>query len=276
MPKGPWQTISINIIRKLPKSKGYNAILVIVDQFTKKAYFLPNSMTLMSKGMAVLFWDNVFWEHGIPEKVISDRGGQFVSQFMKNLYKSTLDKGKSINGISPPDRWTDRVGKSSPQVPHNVHQSSRWLEWLLLVAQFCHNNHEHSTTGFSPFFLNNGCNPQKGIEPMIECKVQAVDKWIEQLVEACDQVRKGLNWACWAETMRKQYNSKRPPARTYKTGDKVYINAQNLPSFRPTKKFEGKFVGPYKVVGRESGTCHLQSKNNQTNQCISFILSHYW
>ncbi len=41
---------------------------------------------------------------------------------------------------------------------------------------------------------------------MIEWKVQAVDEWVEQLVEACDQARRGLNQA--AENMRKQYDKK--------------------------------------------------------------------
>ena len=35
MPKGPWQEISIDIIGPLPKSNRKDAIVVIVDQFTK-------------------------------------------------------------------------------------------------------------------------------------------------------------------------------------------------------------------------------------------------
>jgi len=33
--QGPWQEISIDIIEPLPKSNGMDAIVVIVDQFTK-------------------------------------------------------------------------------------------------------------------------------------------------------------------------------------------------------------------------------------------------
>ena len=33
--QGPWQEISINIIGPLPRSNGMDAIMVIVDQFTK-------------------------------------------------------------------------------------------------------------------------------------------------------------------------------------------------------------------------------------------------
>jgi len=34
-PEGPWKEISINVIGPSPKSNGKNAIVVIVDQFTK-------------------------------------------------------------------------------------------------------------------------------------------------------------------------------------------------------------------------------------------------
>src|SRR6266576_5583001 len=102
------------------------------------------------------------------------------------------------------------------------------------------------TMGFSPFFLNNGRNPQKGLELTVECKVQVVDEWVERLVEACNQVRRGLNQA--AENMRKQYDKKRQPAKEYKKGEWVYINAHNLPTLQQTKKLEGKFVGPYEVI----------------------------
>ncbi len=74
-------------LHPLPESKGFDMILVVVDRFTKKAYFIPTNTTLTSNGVAMLFRDHIFREHGIPEKVISNRGPQFVSQFMKELYR---------------------------------------------------------------------------------------------------------------------------------------------------------------------------------------------
>ena len=35
IPQGPWQEISIDIVRPLPKLNGKDAIVVIVDRFTK-------------------------------------------------------------------------------------------------------------------------------------------------------------------------------------------------------------------------------------------------
>ena len=42
IPQGPWQEISIDIIGPLPKSNGMDAIVVIVDQFTKMIHLGNN------------------------------------------------------------------------------------------------------------------------------------------------------------------------------------------------------------------------------------------
>ena len=43
-------------------------------------------MTVTSRGMAKLYKDHVFKLHGLPHKIIHDRGPQFDSQFMRDLY----------------------------------------------------------------------------------------------------------------------------------------------------------------------------------------------
>jgi len=66
-------------------SSGYNGILVVVDRFSKMAWYLPISMRISSRRVAQILWDQVFKDVGLPRKVISDRGPQFVSNFMKEL-----------------------------------------------------------------------------------------------------------------------------------------------------------------------------------------------
>ena len=72
IPEGPWYTITLDLIRPLPESQGYDAILTVIDKFTKKAFFIPTTSTIMSLGVAKLYRDNVFQEHGLPRKMISD------------------------------------------------------------------------------------------------------------------------------------------------------------------------------------------------------------
>ena len=176
-----WQTISMDMMGPLPESKGFNTILVVVDRFTKKSFFLPTHSTVTSKGVATLYRDRVFMEHGILEKVISDQGSQFVSKFMKELFKVLKIKGNPSTAYHPQtDGQTERVKQEVKEFLTmfvNDRQDD-WSEWLAL-AQFCHNDREHSTTKHSPFFLNYGYHPRKGIEPKKEYKVEAVKDFTE-------------------------------------------------------------------------------------------------
>src|SRR6202035_4757608 len=40
-PSAPFESISYDMIVKLPKSKGFDTILVVVDCFSKMAHFIP-------------------------------------------------------------------------------------------------------------------------------------------------------------------------------------------------------------------------------------------
>jgi len=59
IPKRVWTHISIDFITKLPLAQGYNSILVVVNRFTKMAYFIPTTEKMSTKGLAQLFRDNI-------------------------------------------------------------------------------------------------------------------------------------------------------------------------------------------------------------------------
>jgi len=74
IPDKAWMYISADFITKLPLVQGYDSILVIVDQFTKIAYFVSTTEKTTAEGLARLFRDNVWRLHGLSESIISDRG----------------------------------------------------------------------------------------------------------------------------------------------------------------------------------------------------------
>ena len=41
IPSKPWQSISLDFITDLPDSKGFNVILIVVDQYAKMAHSVP-------------------------------------------------------------------------------------------------------------------------------------------------------------------------------------------------------------------------------------------
>ena len=59
IPNKAWTHILADFITKLPLAMGYDSILVVVDWFTKMAYFVPTTKKTMAEGLAQLFRDNV-------------------------------------------------------------------------------------------------------------------------------------------------------------------------------------------------------------------------
>ena len=75
----------MDFIEKLLLSSGFDTILVIVNQLTKQAIFIPAHDTIMSTDLACLFVLHVFSKQGIPSPVIFNRGLEFVSNFFWSL-----------------------------------------------------------------------------------------------------------------------------------------------------------------------------------------------
>ena len=82
IPYHHWQIISVDLIMELPQSHGYDSILVAVECLSKRAHFIATMSDIPSLGVARLFRDGIWKLHGLPKEVISDRGPQFVLNFM--------------------------------------------------------------------------------------------------------------------------------------------------------------------------------------------------
>ena len=102
----------MDLIGPLVPSKGKDMILVVINRFSKKVYFLPCNTTITVQGVVTLYGDNIFKEHGLPKKVISDRGSQFVSNFMKELYRKLgIEPNPSTAYHPQTDGQTERVNQ---------------------------------------------------------------------------------------------------------------------------------------------------------------------
>ena len=110
VPDAPWEIISIDLIGLLSESKGKNAIMVIVDQFSKMIWLFLVSTEITSQGVAKIFRDEIFKLHSIPKKMISDWGPQFVLSFMKELYSQLQIEGNPSTVYHPEiDGQTERI-----------------------------------------------------------------------------------------------------------------------------------------------------------------------
>jgi hypothetical protein len=89
IPEWKWEEIRIDFIVGLPHIQaGYDSIWVIVDRLTKVAHFIPVKTTYSDAKLAELYMSRIVCLHGVPKKIVSDRGSHFTSKFWEQLHES--------------------------------------------------------------------------------------------------------------------------------------------------------------------------------------------
>jgi hypothetical protein len=146
----PFSQIALDLIIRLPKSQGYDAILTIVDHGCScAALFLPCNTTITGPGIAELYFQHVYRWFGLPQKVISDRDPRFTSHFGKALKnKLQIDSNLSTAFHPQMDGLTERSNQWIEQYLRLVigAKQNDWARWLPLAAAV-HNNKQNTILG---------------------------------------------------------------------------------------------------------------------------------
>jgi hypothetical protein len=89
IPQWKWDEIGMDFIVGLPRTRtGYDSIWVVVDRLTKAAHFIPVKTTYNSAVLAELYMARIVCLHGVPKKIVSDRGTHFTSHFWQQLHEA--------------------------------------------------------------------------------------------------------------------------------------------------------------------------------------------
>jgi hypothetical protein len=74
-----WEVISMDFIVGLPLTARRNdSIFVVVDALTKSSHFIPVHTTYQAPDIAIFFISEIVRLHGVPKRIISDRGLVFT------------------------------------------------------------------------------------------------------------------------------------------------------------------------------------------------------
>ena len=101
IPERIWEDISMDFIIGLPKSKGYEAIFVVVDRLSKYCHFIPLKHPYTARSLAEIFSKEVVKLHGIPMSIVSDRDPIFMSNFWRELFKAQGTQLKMSSSYHP-------------------------------------------------------------------------------------------------------------------------------------------------------------------------------
>jgi hypothetical protein len=81
--------IGMDFIVVLPRTRAaYDSIWVVVDCLNKSAHFIPVKTNYSSAVLAELYMSQIVCLHGVPKKIVSDRGTQFTSHFWQQLHEA--------------------------------------------------------------------------------------------------------------------------------------------------------------------------------------------
>ena len=230
-----------------PQSKGKNAILVIIDQFSKMIHLFPIMDTITSKGVAIIFCDSIFKLHGTLQKVISDRGPQFISSFIKDLYELLNIKAYSSTTYHPQmdgqTEWINHEVEKYLRIYVNNRQTD-WAEWLVL-AKFVHNFQTTSATGVSLFLLK---YEQQPIIPnkQVEVQNESTSAFVSKMKSHHQAAPQALEETAIA--MKKAHDKHAWPPIQFSIRQDILLEETHIWTNRATKKFNDKCYRPFKLI----------------------------
>jgi hypothetical protein len=247
VPEGPWQTIGIDLIGPLPVSRGKDAILNIVDHYMKQIHLFPVTTQLTADGVASIYFEQIFPLHGIPKKIISDRGPQFAARSMHTLYKCLgIDAGLTTAYHPQANGQVERKNQEVEiylKLFTGKHQDD-WAD-LLPTAEFVINSRLNSATGHTPFELLYGYTPDFTVPVGRPSGIPVLDKRLQNL----KVVRKDAEAALCLSKKRMQTDVEQC-MKPYKfnVGDKVWLQAKQIKVHQQSAKLGPKQLGPFEVT----------------------------
>jgi hypothetical protein len=234
--------------------KGYNSIWVVVDRLTKVAHFIPVNTTYFGARLAELYISRIVCPHGVPKKIISDRGSQFTSRFWEQLHDSLDTKLRFSTAYHPQtDGQTERTNQVLKDMLRAcaIQYGTSW-DKCLPFAEFSYNNSYQASTKKSPFEALYGrkCRTPLYWDQIGERQVFGphIIADAEQLVQ---QVRENLRVA---QTRQKSYADVRRRDLTFAVDDHVYLKVslmRGICRFNVKGKLAPRYIGPFKVLERK-------------------------
>ena len=220
-------------------NSNYGILLVLIEIPTRYGVVYP----LKKKSDTFEKFKDFIKEYR-PNLIITDKGGEFVNNKIKDLFKENnvkLYDTKYKNQVGIVERF-NRTLRNLIERYIQLKGSYNYVDALPEILKQ-YNNHIHRTTGYSPNYLKNNVNKQDEFIKKQNQKIHKVRNEIEKYFKPGMKIRKLINKALFEKGATPKYSSEvyeiikvEPPWIYLNDDSKVYYKNLILTSGKTLEK----------------------------------------
>lgn len=155
IPDKVWNDITIDFIDGLPKTAGYEVILVVVDRLSKYAHFIALKHPYTAKSVAETFVKEVVRLHEYPQSIVSNQNKVFLSNLWRELFSLAGTKLNRSSSYHPQMDGQTEVVNCSVEAYLRCFCGEKPKEWV----EYWYNTTYRSSIGITPFQAVYGSSP---------------------------------------------------------------------------------------------------------------------
>jgi len=249
IPDCPWQVVEIDFITNIP-SRNNNmeySIMVSCDRLTKMVHLYAFPGLPTANEAALAFLKSVFYLHGLPKEILTDRGSQFTSELWSNILRIlSIDHKTATTGHHTTVGQVERLNQSIEQIIRcfiRAFPSEDWLNWLYLF-EFIYNNSKNSSTGQPPFLAFNGFLPS-----ISTTSSSSVSNKIFHLPDFNANVEKIKHILAASQEIYKYYADRhRSNSPSFSVGELVWLRRPSNFIPKGSSKLSPRKYGPFRII----------------------------
>ncbi|KMQ92275.1 retrotransposable element tf2 protein type 3 [Lasius niger] len=187
--------------------------------------------------------EKYFEEIGIPETILTDNGGQFVTDRWREYAEQTGFAIRRTSPYNPQSNLVERVMRELGRVIR-AYFHDKQTQWNRIIPRFekTVNNTEHFSTGSVPVHLYPEIDEKLEIDPRLYPEE-------EERIDAREKKEKISQHLKKKARARKRQTDKHGAAKDFEPGDIVWVRVHRRSdaSRKVTRKIHKVYDGPYRV-----------------------------
>ncbi|GBG86751.1 hypothetical protein CBR_g41815 [Chara braunii] len=233
--------------------RGHDAILVVVDRFTKRACFVLCRYAISAREVADIVFDQVVRDHGLPLSIISDRDPCFTSRFWRRLHEVYGTQLRFSSSYYPQtDGQTEITNRILRDILRKIVRDDQQWDLHLAHAEIAYNHAVPPATRMSPYYCDLGYHPRVPADFLRPSQMHpdtsspAMDDWVAHMTSIMNTAHEHI--AASPTRMAARANRSRMD-HPFKVGDDVLIDARHLQLEADTlRKFRRRFFCPCRIL----------------------------